>query len=63
LKLNLSGALKVKQAGREMEILANGNSEELLAELKAHQPEELRTESLSLEEIFVVSGLLKKASA
>jgi hypothetical protein len=35
----------------------------LLAELKAHQPEELQTESLSLEEIFVASGLLKKASA
>ena len=63
LKLNLSGALKVKHAGREMEILANGNSDELLAELKACKPEELRTESLSLEEIFVASGLLKKASA
>jgi len=63
LKLNLPGALKVKRAGREMEILANGNSEELLAELKAHQPEELRTESLSLEEIFVVSDLVKKTSA
>jgi len=35
----------------------------LLAELKAYQPEELRTESLSLEEIFVVSDLVKKASA
>ena len=41
-KLNLSGALRVKQSGREMEILANGNSEALLAELKAHQPEELQ---------------------
>jgi len=63
MKLDLSGALRVKRAGREMEILANGNSEELLAELKAHRPEELRTESLSLEEIFVVSGLVKKAGA
>src|ERR1039457_2249265 len=63
LKLNLSGALKVKRAGREMEILANGNSEALLAELKSHQPEELRTESLSLEEIFVTSDILKKAAA
>jgi len=63
LKLNLSGALKVKRAGRELEILANGNSEGLLAELKANQPEELRTESLSLEEIFVVSDLVKKAGA
>ena len=63
LKLNLSGALKVKQAGRELEILANGNSEQLLAELKAHQPEELQIESLSLEEIFVASDVLKKANA
>jgi ABC-2 type transport system ATP-binding protein len=63
LKLNLTGALKVKRAGREVEILANGNSDQLLAELKAHSPEELRTESLSLEEIFVVSDVLKKAGA
>jgi ABC-2 type transport system ATP-binding protein len=61
LKLNLSGALSVKQSGRELEILANGNSEPLLAELKAHSPEELRCEALSLEEIFVASGILKKA--
>jgi len=60
LKLDLPGALKLKRTGREMEILANGNSEELLAEWKAHQPEELKTESLSLEEIFVVSGLLRQ---
>ena len=59
-QLDLPGALKVKHAGREMEILANGNSEELLAELKAHQPEELKIESLSLEEIFVASKLLRQ---
>jgi ABC-2 type transport system ATP-binding protein len=61
LKLNLSGALNVKRSGREMEILANGNSETLLAELKSHQPEDLRIESLTLEEIFVASDTLKKA--
>ncbi len=60
LKLDFAGALKVKRAGREIEILANGNSEQLLAELKSRQPEELKIESLSLEEIFVVSGLLKQ---
>jgi hypothetical protein len=43
-----------------VEILANGNSEQLLAELKAHQPEELKTEALTLEEIFVASDILKK---
>jgi ABC-2 type transport system ATP-binding protein len=60
-KLDLSGALSVKQSGREMVILANGNSDKLLAELKAHSPDELRCESLSLEEIFVASDILKKA--
>jgi ABC-2 type transport system ATP-binding protein len=63
LNLNLPGALSVKRSGREMEILANGNSEALLAELKAHQPEELRAESLTLEEIFVASDTLKKTKA
>ena len=60
MKLNLSGALKVKRSGREVEILANGNSEELIAELKSYSPEELKIESLSLEEIFVASDILKK---
>jgi len=62
-KLSLPGALSVKTSGREMEILANGNSEQLLAELKAHQPEELRCEALSLEEIFVASDTLKRVPA
>jgi hypothetical protein len=57
----LSGALNVKQNGRELEILANGGSEAIIAQLKALQPEDLQAESLSLEEIFVVSGLLKTA--
>ena len=62
-KLDLSGALNVKHSGREIEILANGNSEKLLAELKSCSPEELRCESLSLEEIFVASDILKKVQA
>jgi ABC-2 type transport system ATP-binding protein len=62
-KLDLSGALSVKRNGREIEILANGNSEQLLAKLKAHSPEELKIESLTLEEIFVASDILKKGNA
>jgi len=58
-KLPLTGALRVKTAGREIEILANGNSEALIAELKSKQPEDLQTESLTLEEIFVASDVLK----
>lgn len=59
-KLELAGALNVRQTGREIEVLANGNSEQLLAALKARQPEDLRCESLSLEEIFVASRTLTK---
>jgi ABC-2 type transport system ATP-binding protein len=56
--LDLAGALDVKQTGREAEILANGNCERLMEQLRALQPEELRCESLSLEEIFVASKSL-----
>jgi ABC-2 type transport system ATP-binding protein len=63
LKVNPPGALQVKQNGREVEILANGNSELIMEKLKALSPEELRNESLSLEEIFVASDILKKAGA
>ena len=62
-KLNLPRALNVKTTGREVEIIANGNSELILEQLKALSPEELHCESLSLEEIFVASDILKKANA
>ena len=58
--LDLAGALSTRQSGRELEILANGNSEQLLEKLRARQPEELRCDSLTLEEIFVASGTLAK---
>ncbi len=61
--LDLAGALSVRQSGREMEILANGNSAQLLEKLRALRPEELHSESLTLEEIFVASGTLAKAIA
>jgi len=63
VKMTLPGALQVKRQGRDVEILANGNSEALLAELRLQQPEDLQIESLSLEEIFVASDILKKDSA
>jgi ABC-2 type transport system ATP-binding protein len=61
-KLNLPGALEIRKSGRELEILANGNSEQLLEKLRALQPEELNCESLSLEEIFVASKTLKQTA-
>jgi ABC-2 type transport system ATP-binding protein len=62
-RLDLPGALSVKQSGREVEIVANGSSEALLAELKAHSPEDVQTESLTLEEIFVASNTLGSAKS
>ena len=59
--LDLPGALHVRQSGRELEILADGNSAQLMEKLRARQPEELRCQSLSLEEIFVAAGTLAKA--
>jgi len=56
--LRLPCALRVTLNGREAEILANGNSEQLIAELESLRPEEVRCESLSLEEIFVASRIL-----
>ena len=56
----LTGALRVRQTGREVEILANGRSEALLAKLRALHPEDLRCEALTLEEIFVATDLLAK---
>jgi len=59
-KFELPGALSVKQNGREVEFLANGNGDQLMATLQNLKPEELRSESLSLEEIFVASRNLTK---
>jgi hypothetical protein len=62
LGLDLDGALQVKESGRDLEILADGNSEQLLDRLRVAHPEELRCSSLSLEEIFVASRALTTAT-
>ncbi|PWU10981.1 MAG: hypothetical protein C5B50_24205 [Verrucomicrobia bacterium] len=46
---------QVRREGRELEFIANGHSEEILERLNALGPEEVRTESLTLEEIFVAA--------
>ena len=61
-KLALTGALQIKQTGRNAEILANGNSDKIIAELQKQKPEDLRCESLSLEEIFVASKTLTQSA-
>jgi len=59
--LELPGALQIKQSGREVEVLANGNSQQILTLLRARNPEELRCASLSLEEVFVATQALSQA--
>ncbi len=49
----LEGLRVVRQRGREVEIFADGNLDDVLGRIRAHQPESVTTEALSLEEIFV----------
>ena len=53
--LDLMGARVLRREGREVEMVVNGNSAEVIAQLTARSPERLDTESLSLEEIFVTT--------
>jgi ABC-2 type transport system ATP-binding protein len=57
-RLDLPGACSVRQTGRTVEVLANGSSDLVIATLQALKPEDLKTESLTLEEIFVASNTL-----
>jgi len=60
LALQLPGALTQRVAGRDVEVLANGNSDQVMAALKSNLPEDLTCESLTLEEIFVASKTLSR---
>jgi ABC-type multidrug transport system ATPase subunit len=49
------GMLSFRREGRELEIVANGESEAILKQLATLSPEAVVTESLNLEEIFVAT--------
>ena len=53
--IDLSGARLLRQRGRELEIVVNGNAVDVMDRLRARSPEALTTEALSLEEIFVAT--------
>jgi len=53
--IDLTGVQVLRRAGRELELVANGNSGALLDRLTARSPEALTSESLTLEEIFVTT--------
>jgi len=51
--IDVGDARILHRAGREVELIADGNSTQLIERLRAFAPEDLRTESLTLEDIFV----------
>jgi len=51
--LDLPGARVLRRRERELEILADGNSQSLMDRLRALSPESMTLEALTLEEIFV----------
>ena len=53
--MKFDGALSIRANGRDLEVVANGASSAIEQRLRAENPEELSTESLSLEEIFVAT--------
>ncbi len=52
-RLDLGNLTVSRRRGRELEIVASGNTADILDRLRAHAPEALTTEALSLEEVFV----------
>lgn len=53
MPVELSGTHVSRRSGRELEMIVNGNANDVLQRLRAHAPEALTVESLTLEEIFV----------
>ncbi len=54
-RLDFPGVLNERRLGREVELVANGASEKIVQQLQAFSPESVSTESLTLEDIFMVS--------
>jgi ABC-2 type transport system ATP-binding protein len=53
--LDLGGAHVLRQTGREVEVVVNGNAAGVMDRLRARSPETLTSEALTLEEIFVTT--------
>jgi ABC-2 type transport system ATP-binding protein len=51
--LDLPGVRVLRRRGREIEIIGNGDSADVVERLRSHSPETITTEALTLEEIFV----------
>ncbi|MCB1124980.1 MAG: ABC transporter ATP-binding protein [Verrucomicrobiae bacterium] len=59
----LEGALQVRQTGREVEVTADGNLDDLERQLRARGPELLTREALTLEEIFLAIATPREGRA
>ena len=53
--IELAGARVLRQRGKEIELVVNGNADAVMERLRARSLESLSAESLSLEEIFVTT--------
>lgn len=53
--LDLKEALHVRKEGRQLEVIANGGGPEIFERLKLLAPEDLTSEALTLEEVFVAT--------
>jgi ABC-2 type transport system ATP-binding protein len=53
--LALPANLEAHRHGRDLELVVNGNSEEILDRIRAHAPDAISAEGLTLEEIFLAS--------
>jgi len=62
-RLALPGARILRQQGREIEVMVNGNSTPVMEQLRARSPEALTIEALTLEEIFVATLQPQEAAA
>ena len=60
--IDFAGARVLHRAGREIELIADGNSEQLIDRLRALSPETVRIESLTLEDIFVTTVRAEQAA-
>ena len=53
--IELGGARVLHQRGRDIELVVNGDADDVMGRLRTHSVESVTTESLSLEEIFVAT--------
>jgi hypothetical protein len=53
--VDFKGALQLRRNGRELELVANGESAQILETLRRLGPESLTSEALTLEEVFVAT--------